>query len=107
MDPYGPQKNGKVLPHSHRYIVVSGTLEYTDSYGEVTMVGEKRIVSEAALWTTWKHRGTLRLGDTLRIPETPRVSHEGERIGNQKIQIATYSEYQPPLNGYRILYCSL
>eukprot|EP00438_Fugacium_kawagutii_P021077 Skav205900 [mRNA] locus=scaffold123:266385:271019:+ [translate_table: standard] len=41
------------------YIVVSGTLEYTDSYGEVTLVGEKRSVSEAALWTTWKHRGTL------------------------------------------------
>jgi len=41
------------------YIVVNGTLEYTDQYGEVTMVGERRCLSEAALWTTWKHRGTL------------------------------------------------
>eukprot|EP00913_Durusdinium_trenchii_P001306 g1204.t1 len=37
------------------YIVVSGTLEYTDSYGEVTAVGERRHLAEAVL----KHRGTL------------------------------------------------
>ena len=42
--------------------MVNGTLEYTDQYGEVTMVGERRCLSEAALWTTWKHRGTLTLG---------------------------------------------
>lgn len=41
------------------YVVVSGTLEYTDSYGEVTSVGEKRYLAEAVLWTNWKHRGTL------------------------------------------------
>lgn len=41
------------------YIVVSGTLEYTDSYGEVTAVGERRHLAEAVLWTNWKHRGTL------------------------------------------------
>lgn len=50
---------GDLPPEPKMYIVVSGTLEYTDSYGEVTMVGEKRCVSEASLWTTWKHRGTL------------------------------------------------
>lgn len=41
------------------YIVVSGSLEYTDSYGEVAQVAEKRHVAEAVLWTNWKHRGTL------------------------------------------------
>jgi len=41
------------------YIVVSGSLEYTDSYGEVAQVAEKRYVAEAVLWTNWKHRGTL------------------------------------------------
>lgn len=41
------------------YIVVSGSLEYTDSYGEVAPVGERRYLAEAVLWTHWKHRGTL------------------------------------------------
>lgn len=41
------------------YIVVSGSLEYTDSYGELAQVTEKAYVAEAVLWTNWKHRGTL------------------------------------------------
>ncbi|CAJ1345915.1 unnamed protein product [Effrenium voratum] len=41
------------------YIVVSGQLEYMDSYGEVAQVGERRYLAEAVLWTNWKHRGTL------------------------------------------------
>lgn len=41
------------------YIVINGTLEYTDAYGEITVVGERKIIAEAALWTYWKHCGTL------------------------------------------------
>jgi len=41
------------------YFVASGELEYLDGYGEVTKVVEKQHLAEAALWTTWRHRGTL------------------------------------------------
>ncbi|CAJ1357336.1 unnamed protein product, partial [Effrenium voratum] len=40
------------------YLVVSGSLEYTDSYGEVEVV-DRTWLAEAVLWTRWKHRGTL------------------------------------------------
>ena len=29
------------------YIVINGTLEYTDAYGEITVVGERKIIAEA------------------------------------------------------------
>lgn len=41
------------------YFVVAGTLEYEDIYGDAWIVREKSWLAEAALWTTWKHRGTL------------------------------------------------
>lgn len=41
------------------YFVASGTLEYLDGYGETTAVTERQWLAEAALWTTWRHRGTL------------------------------------------------
>jgi hypothetical protein len=41
------------------YFVCHGTFEYRDAYGEIHPVLEKMWVSEPALWTYWKHRGTL------------------------------------------------
>lgn len=41
------------------YFVCSGVLKYVDKYGEPTDVVEKMYVSEAALWTLWRHQGTL------------------------------------------------
>ncbi|CAE8592031.1 unnamed protein product [Polarella glacialis] len=41
------------------YIVVSGQLGYLDSYGETTVLHERMWAAEAAIWTQWKHRGTL------------------------------------------------
>lgn len=41
------------------YLVASGALDYTDSYGEVEKVYDKCWIAEPVLWTRWKHRGTL------------------------------------------------
>eukprot|EP00930_Biecheleria_cincta_P056969 TRINITY_DN4298_c0_g2_i1.p1 TRINITY_DN4298_c0_g2~~TRINITY_DN4298_c0_g2_i1.p1 ORF type:complete len:824 (+),score=173.04 TRINITY_DN4298_c0_g2_i1:63-2534(+) len=41
------------------YFVASGSLEYLDGYGETTMIVERQWLAEAALWTNWRHRGTL------------------------------------------------
>ena len=41
------------------YLVASGSLDYTDSYGEVEKVVDKCWIAEPVLWTKWKHRGTL------------------------------------------------
>jgi hypothetical protein len=41
------------------YFIVGGILEYLDKYGEVHQVVEKQWVAEPALWTVWKHQGTL------------------------------------------------
>lgn len=41
------------------YLVASGSLDYTDSYGEVEKVGDKCWIAEPVLWTRWKHRGSL------------------------------------------------
>lgn len=41
------------------YIVVSGTLSYNDMYGENIEVTERQYLSEACLWTNWRHKGTL------------------------------------------------
>jgi hypothetical protein len=41
------------------FFVLGGCLQYKDRYGEVFLVTEKQWVSEAVLWTTWKHQGTL------------------------------------------------
>jgi len=41
------------------YFLSSGALEYVDQYGEPHNVNEKEWLAEAALWTYWKHQGTL------------------------------------------------
>jgi hypothetical protein len=41
------------------YVVFSGVLEYVDKYLEQHKVVEKQWISEPALWTNWKHQGTL------------------------------------------------
>jgi len=41
------------------YFVCNGTLEYIDKYEEATPVVEKQWAGEAALWTAWRHQGTL------------------------------------------------
>lgn len=41
------------------YFVFSGTFEYLDRYGESHVVAERMWASEAALWTSWIHQGTL------------------------------------------------
>lgn len=58
---------GEEPPDPKMYMVVSGTLEYTDSYGEVTAVEEKAPVSEACLWTNWRHRGTLTANSDVKM----------------------------------------
>eukprot|EP00931_Biecheleriopsis_adriatica_P025228 TRINITY_DN15543_c0_g1_i1.p1 TRINITY_DN15543_c0_g1~~TRINITY_DN15543_c0_g1_i1.p1 ORF type:complete len:805 (-),score=156.66 TRINITY_DN15543_c0_g1_i1:74-2488(-) len=50
---------GEEPPEPKMYFASAGTLEYTDAYGEVTTVSDRSFFSEAALWTTWRHRGTL------------------------------------------------
>lgn len=50
---------------------VSGSLEYTDSYGELAQVTEKAYVAEAVLWTNWKHRGTLTLASRKKQHPVP------------------------------------
>jgi len=58
--------SGEVLFHrgedpaeARMYFVLSGTFEYEDKYGENHTVVEKQWLSEPALWTNWRHRGTL------------------------------------------------
>jgi hypothetical protein len=41
------------------YFASKGVLQYADGYGEKTTLAENQWVAEAALWTRWKHRGTL------------------------------------------------
>jgi hypothetical protein len=41
------------------YFSCKGQLEYTDVFGEKTKVTDNQWVAEAALWTPWRHRGTL------------------------------------------------
>eukprot|EP00933_Yihiella_yeosuensis_P041049 TRINITY_DN35495_c0_g1_i1.p1 TRINITY_DN35495_c0_g1~~TRINITY_DN35495_c0_g1_i1.p1 ORF type:complete len:820 (-),score=120.67 TRINITY_DN35495_c0_g1_i1:80-2539(-) len=41
------------------YFIVSGKLDYLDSYGETAVVEERQWLCEAVLWTHWRHRGTL------------------------------------------------
>lgn len=41
------------------YIVESGTLDYSDEYGEVQEVRQRDWLAEPVLWTTWKHQGNL------------------------------------------------
>lgn len=41
------------------YIVDSGSLDYMDAYGETATVDERSCISEPALWTRWRHMGTL------------------------------------------------
>jgi hypothetical protein len=41
------------------YFVANGTLDYLSKYGETTSIGEKQWAAEPALWTVWKHQGTL------------------------------------------------
>jgi hypothetical protein len=41
------------------YFVCKGTLEYIDKYAERYPVGEKQYLAEPALWTVWKHQGTI------------------------------------------------
>lgn len=69
------------------YVVVSGTLEYTDSYGEVAQVGEKRCIAEAVLWTNWKHRGTLCRGAGL------------EKLGRDVERCGDCSRFEPGFEG--------
>jgi len=39
--------------------VVTGTLMYTDTYGEKTQVVDRMYLAEGVLWTSWRHMGTL------------------------------------------------
>lgn len=41
------------------YFVVTGKLVYVDAYGEEAPVTDRDYVSEAVLWTDWKHEGDL------------------------------------------------
>merc|ERR1719221_745329 len=41
------------------YIIVSGQLEYSDAYGDTTILVERQWIAEATVWTLWRHRGTL------------------------------------------------
>ncbi|CAE8605010.1 unnamed protein product [Polarella glacialis] len=49
------------------YIVVSGSLQYLDAYGEDTIVRERQWVAEAVLWTQWRHKGTLTAMSDVRL----------------------------------------
>lgn len=42
------------------YFVFSGEFTYLDKYSELRAVGEGQWLSEPALWTNWKHQGTLK-----------------------------------------------
>merc|ERR1712151_954853 len=50
---------GEVPEEPKMYFIIRGTLEYHYSHGEPATVREKQWVSEGALWTRWKHQGTL------------------------------------------------
>eukprot|EP00927_Polykrikos_kofoidii_P069145 TRINITY_DN6452_c0_g1_i1.p1 TRINITY_DN6452_c0_g1~~TRINITY_DN6452_c0_g1_i1.p1 ORF type:complete len:825 (+),score=124.97 TRINITY_DN6452_c0_g1_i1:342-2477(+) len=50
---------GELPEEPKMYFVSKGVLEYTANYGEVTTVTERQWVAEPALWTVWRHRGSL------------------------------------------------
>jgi len=41
------------------YFVANGSLDYLSKHGETISIGEKQWAAEPALWTVWKHQGTL------------------------------------------------
>jgi hypothetical protein len=52
-------RRGDEASEPKMYFVCNGTLEYVDKYEETTAVVEKQWAAEAALWTHWRHQGTL------------------------------------------------
>jgi len=52
-------RRGEEPAEGKMYFVFSGSFEYVDKYGESHTVTEKQWVSEPALWTYWRHQGTL------------------------------------------------
>lgn len=52
-------RRGDEPAEGRMYFVFSGILEYVDKYHEKHKVLEKAWLSEAALWSTWKHQGVL------------------------------------------------
>jgi len=49
------------------FIVQTGTLQYSTSFGMCQKVTPKQWISEAVLWTHWIHRGTLKAKTESRI----------------------------------------
>jgi len=58
---------GEVPSEPRMYFVARGTLKYQCSHGESTIVREKHWVSEGALWTVWRHRGTLTATSDVKV----------------------------------------
>lgn len=50
---------GEELDEPKMYWVWKGHLNYVNPYSETLTLKEKQWIAEAALWTRWKHRGTL------------------------------------------------
>ncbi|CAK8992578.1 unnamed protein product [Durusdinium trenchii] len=66
------------------YIVINGTLEYTDAYGEITVVGERKIIAEVQVcWTA--RRGNRQIWRTPNYQ--PKEETCLDRIPSSNIQV--------------------
>mmetsp|Transcript_43465 Transcript_43465/g.125633 ORF Transcript_43465/g.125633 Transcript_43465/m.125633 type:complete len:836 (+) Transcript_43465:95-2602(+) len=78
---------GELPREPKMYIVSRGQLEYTGA-GECVPVTEKIVISEAALWTTWRHQGALTALSDVKLFMLD--AHTFQEIGERFKELGTF-----------------